>query len=320
MGLFDRFRKNKVEKVDADKIEAAYGNVKKDMTKEESFIILGEETKSLFPETGIWYSSCFKRPTEVSKMYLPCHLRDSSWLARYFQKVLTDKQIYVPSRFVKEFVEISPEFTEARHNYELEIVKWQINWMRGGGENWLIPKGFDDFSLLFSPNVDIMFRGGVVKTLTAIGMDREVIEEGIEKNADLWRKSYMIKGFSHEFEPVVYFKGSPAPASEEFKENWLALREFKYYVEHGKSVDKYSEPTPYMLLNLQQIRELEEVVRVQSSERRAFIKEWEQKTPYRTYSPAEIGLEPDNLKDASENFVMSGMVDYKIDPEEREKI
>ena len=293
MGLFDRFKKKKTQTVKSEEIEVDYENVSKSLTKEDAFVILNEEVKSLFPESGIWYSSCFKRPSEVSKMYLPCHLRDGAWLAKYFQSKLSDEKIYIPSRYVREYVETSEVFAEARHNYELEIVKWQINWMRGGGENWLMPKGFDEFSLLFSPDVDVMFRGGVVKTLTAIGMDREVIEEGIEKNADLWRKSYMLEGFRHAYEPVVYMKGSPEPASEEFKENWLALREFKYYVEHGKSVDKYSEPTPYMLLNLQQIRELEDVVNEQAAERRAFVKTWEENTPYRIYTPQELGITPE---------------------------
>ena len=318
MGLFDRFKKKKIEKVSSEDLEPVYENTSKGLNKEDAFVILNEEVKGLFPETGIWYSSCFKRPNEISKMYLPCHLRDSSWLAKYFQEKLADKKIYVPSRFVKEFVETSPEFAEARHNYELEIVKWQINWMRGGGEHWLMPKGFDEFSLLFSPDVDVMFRGGVVKTLTAIGMDREVIEEGIEKNAGLWRRSYMLSGFRHEFEPIVYFKGSPKPASEEFKENWLALREFKYYVEHGKSVDKYSEPTPYMLLNLQQVRELEEVVKKQAAERKAFVKAWEQNTPYRTYTPQEIGINPEveGENRTCNKCSVCSQVDYKISAED----
>jgi len=293
MGLFDRFKKKKVEQVSKENLEPVYEEVGKGLSKEKAEVILKEEVKTLFPETGIWYSSCFKRPNEVSKMYLPCHLRDSSWLAKYFQETLTDKKIYIPSRFVKEFVENSPEFAEARHNYELEIVKWQINWMRGGGEHWLIPEGFDDFSLLFSPDVDVMFRGGVVKTLRAIGMDKEVIEEGIEKNADLWRQVYMLSGFRHEFEPVVYFKGSPENASAEFKENWLALREYKYYCKHKESVDKYGKPTDYMLITPDQVRELEAVVNAQAAERRAFIKAWEENTPAQILTPQELGITPE---------------------------
>ena len=251
------------------------------------------EIETFFPTNGRWGSNCFRKSNELKYWNLPCHLRDNSWLSKYFQEKLTDKKIYVPSRFVKEFVETSPKFAEARHNYELEIVKWQINWMRGGGEHWLIPEGFDDFSLLFSPDVDVMFRGGVVKTLRAIGMDKEVIEEGIEKNADLWRRRYMLEGFRHEFEPVVYFKGSPEDASEEFKENWLALREYNYYLKHGKSIEKYSEPTPYMLITPHQAYELEQVVEKQAEERRAFVKAWEEKTPSRVITPRELGITPE---------------------------
>lgn len=294
MGLFDRFRKKKVEKVTGAELEPVYEDVKKGMSEEDAFVVLKEEVKDLFPKTGIWYSSCFKRPSEVSNMYLPCHLRDNAWLAKYFQKALTEKQIYVPTRFVKAFVDGSPEFAEARHNYELEIVKWQINWMRGGGEHWLMPKGFDEFSLLFSPDVDVMFRGGVVKTLTAIGMDSEVIEEGIEKNANLWRESYMKLGFQHEFEPYVYLKGSPEPASEEFKENWLCLREYRYYQQHRKSVDSYGTQTPYMMIDAAQAAELSRVVEKQSRERMSYVNSWVENTPSRDpFSPAQLGITPE---------------------------
>ena len=86
MGLFDRFRKKKVEAVSNEMLEPIYEEVGKGLSREDSFVVLREEIKSLFPETGIWYSSCFKRPNEVSKMYLPCHLRDNSWLTKYFQQ------------------------------------------------------------------------------------------------------------------------------------------------------------------------------------------------------------------------------------------
>ena len=37
----------------------------------------------------------------------------------------------------------------------------------------------------------------------------------------------------------------------------------------------------------------EELVKEQASERRSFIKAWEENTPYRTYTPQEIGITPE---------------------------
>ena len=40
-----------------------------------------------------------------------------------------------------------------------------------------------------------MYTEGVVDTLLAIGMDEEVIEEGLEKYADIWRDRFISSAF-----------------------------------------------------------------------------------------------------------------------------
>ncbi len=59
--------------------------------------------------------------------------------------------------------------------------------MKNDGENWLCENEF----YLFSPNCDYIFRKGIVDTLLAINMDKDVIEEGIEKRFRLVRKNDM---------------------------------------------------------------------------------------------------------------------------------
>lgn len=254
---------------------------KSNVEKEQIKSLLEEEVKSFFPKEGVWYSSCFKRPREVAHAYLPCHLRDNGWMSELLHRDLEDKGIYISAREIKKFMDESELFNELRHDYELTIVKWQINFIQGGGEGWLIPEGFDDGSIIFDPNVDVMVRGGVVKTLRAIGMDREVIEEGLEKYASIWREGYMMQGFSREYEPVVYMKGTPGPANESHKKNYLAMKLYKYYQEHKESVDKYGKATPEMLMTKEEARQVARELEVQNAERRKFIENWKKNTPYK---------------------------------------
>ena len=103
---------------------------------------------------------------------------------------------------VLQFVKTSKFFKEKRHEYEQEIVKWQIDWMRSGGENWVIDEDYGGDFVFLTSVCDLGFRKGVVDTLSSIGMNIDAIEEGIEKNADRWRDSFMSSAFSNEYEPV----------------------------------------------------------------------------------------------------------------------
>ena len=147
-----------------------------------------------------------------------------------------------------------------------------------------MPKGHDEFSLLFGPDVDKIFRDGVVKTLLAIGIDKEAIEEGIERNAGLWRGSCMSQSFDHMYRPVVYLKGSPNPPEPTHKQNWIKLRLYEYYTEHKESVDKFSYPTPEMLMSETDIEVLRKELNKQNSERQAYIDEWHKSTKPKCYN------------------------------------
>ena len=67
-----------------------------------------------------------------------------------------------------------------------------------------------------------------------------------------------------------------------------------------------------------QIRELEEVVKKQAAERKAFVKAWEQNTPYRTYTPQEIGINPEveGENRTCNKCSVCSQVDYKISAED----
>lgn len=71
--------------------------------------------------------------------------------------------------------------------------------MRHDGSNWIVDGNLGGDLYIFSSKCDYAFRKGIVDTLLAIGMDINAIEEGIEKNADMWRDQYMNLAFADEF-------------------------------------------------------------------------------------------------------------------------
>ncbi len=284
MNLIDFLRRKKQEST--TEVVAS-----KKLTEEEISAILDKEIETFFPDNGWWGISCLKRPNDITKAYIPCHTRDNAWLSKLFEQKLADKGTEIPAQKIQQFMEKSEIFDELRHGYELKIVHWQITYMKNGGDGWFLPEGFDEFSLFVSQDVDKMFRGGVVKTLTRIGLPREVIEEGIEKNADLWRNSYMNLGYTNLYEPTILFKGKPPVSDETHRKNWIKLRLYQYYCDNKSSVDKYGVVTPAMQMTEDEVKRLREIVKVQNAKRKAFIAEWDEITPSDVLTPKEIGID-----------------------------
>ena len=229
--------------------------------------------KEFFPNSGHWYDNCFNHPSEVWSSNLPCHLRDNDWMSKLLHKKLNGKRIDVPQSAIKEFMDNSETFADLRHQYELKIVEWQINWVMNGGTNWMMPNGTDEFSLIFSEDYDKIVRAGIVKTLKAIGMDAEVIEEGLEKYSDIWRETAMERGFTHKYEPVAFMMETPNKADKEHKKNWLADREYQYYQANKNSVDKYGTKTPAMQITPEEHTKLMDILAKQNKQRSEYVEQ-----------------------------------------------
>ena len=188
--------------------------------------ILENATKEFFPKTGKWMSTCFDKPYDYSMTNLPCHLRNNRWLAKMLQK--QQKLDFIDFNKILAFVHTSDIFSEERHSYEQRIVEWQIRWMISGGEHWIIDENYGGDGFLSHPLCDIGFRKGIVDTLLAMGMDKQAIEEGIEKNANLWREYFMERAFSNKFyDGCLFYEYDPIES--EHKENWLKMRRYEYY-------------------------------------------------------------------------------------------
>lgn len=261
---FDEVNKTKDE-VDNSKI-----------LKTEIIEFLDSKIVDFFPDTGLWKSNCFRKEQTISESNLPCHLRDSKWLAELIMKKY---DLYsLGAGIVEEYVRNSEYFNKMRHDYEQRIVKWQINWMLKGGEGWIVDSkyGSEDF-LDFSTMCDYGFRKGIVDTLLVIGMDIEAIEEGIESNIDMWRDSYMNLAFNNQFTPNrfrITSNESLKEAEPLFKENWLKYRKWQYYQEHKESVEKYGIVTEEMKITEDEVTTLEKYLNGQALQRFNEIEEY----------------------------------------------
>ncbi len=261
-------------------------------------MMLEMATMTFFPKDGRWSSSCFNHSNALEIKYLPCHLRDNLWLA-----LMLKKEELFGINFIKiyYFVSNSNLFKRKRNEYEQEIVKFQISWMMNGGEGWITKEEYGGSMFFLSPQCDLAFRKGIVDTLSRIGMNRDAIEEGIEKNAK-WRDILMDKAFSNEYEPVqAKFKGNHKPYDDtfkdeknvnsiklepvdlEFKNQWLKMRKYEYYQNNKNSILKYGKIEPCMLLTNKEVIELKTYLEQKGIQRKEQIEQYkiETNTPQR---------------------------------------
>lgn len=226
--------------------------------------------KKFFPEKGNWSPTCFKRPKEYLMRNLPCHLRDNEWLAKMLQ--IQCNLSYIDYKKILDFVNNSKAFNELRHNYELEIVRWQIDYMNHDGENWIVDESLGGDEFTWYSTCDIAFRKGIVDTLTAIGIHPDVIEEGIEKNVNMWRDAYMNLAFNREYNNDM-LRYDIEDTNSEFKEKWLKMRRIEYYHDHKESVDKFGIVLPEMIMSEEEVAKLHTYLTKKGEERKKYIEE-----------------------------------------------
>lgn len=227
---------------------------------------LENASKDFFPQTGRWVSSCFYQPMDYEMANLPCHLRDNRWLSKMFQKQEQLEEFDITE--IYEFICNSDIFQHQRHAYELRIVSWQINYMLNNGENWLVDENYGGDFFMFYPTCDLAFRKGIVDTLKAIGIDYEVIEEGIEKNSSLWQDRYMQLAFYNQFNSEL---PEAMLEDKEYFSKWMQLRKYNYYQQHKEAVDKYGNITPEMQLSDEDVVGLKIYLGQKQDEIKAYI-------------------------------------------------
>ena len=241
---------------------------------------LNSAIRNFFPNTGVWYSSCFNRSKELNIDNLPCHLRDYKWMASMLQKEanLYDMDVDV----IEGYITNSSLFNSLRDKYEKKIVKWQIEYMINGGEGWIVDSTYGgDFSTMDDKCVE-QFRKGVFHTLISIGIDADVIDFCLQEYSDMWFSKMLNQSFNNMFECTHSFPIIDGNAVDlntydmhksepEFRRAWIKLRKYEYYLENKKIIDMFEDMRDVASLTKSDVQKLREFVDVKSSSRRHAI-------------------------------------------------
>ena len=233
--------------------------------------LLEEVSIQIFSKDGSYSPICFSRITknDLNDIYLPCHLRDNDWLIKLFQS--NKKLRNISYAEVKKFIS-SSFFQEMRHEYELKIVFWQINYMLTNKGGFIFKENNSSF-LEDLINCDLIFRERVILILNAIGIDQEVIEEGLEKTRNYWLRPLMKKAFYNENNLRYCLVENIEDCQEEYEDAWFQLREYEYYQQHKDIVDKYGIILPSMQMNLSEVQKLQEIREKEYQKRQEYLKQ-----------------------------------------------
>ena len=245
------------------------------MLDKYEIIRLNKTTDEFFPKDGKWSCICFdvERRKEHSMIFLPSHLHDSDWLVAMFNERIPN----FPKEVIEIYINTNPYFEKKRDKYEQEIVKWQIRYMLNGGDGWIC----DDEFYMFNPDCDKVFRDGIFKTLTAINMDEERVEEGIEKNRDLWLEKWIKTAFNNIYDSFWdFFSIDDLPkVSEDHFNMWRRLRIYEYYNDHKNFVDKYGKVLDGMIMKDEEVEELKKKLDIEDFKRHKVIEEFHKNHP-----------------------------------------
>ena len=257
--------------------------------------ILDEKIEHFFPKSGEWAADCFQRSKALSYGNLPCHLDNNTWLSKLFYKEFEldslAKQISknggvsvgLTPEVVERYMDRSARFAELKHDYQLKIVKWQINWIMNGGKNWLLPKNFKNVPL----RPDLISRTRIIETtpVADIPVLQPTQDDGLELTVQDFEAvakvnapdvDEMVYGgvmktlLSIDFDLRVILEGLEKFAADWRQKSmllgyqgvegvknvdknhqalWLADREYGYYQRHQGEVDLFGTPTPAMKMS-----------------------------------------------------------------------
>lgn len=227
--------------------------------------ILEEATLNFFPKDGSFENNYFYCSNDLYMMNLPSNLDDDIWLAKMLKQ--KQKLLYISINDILQYVKTSSLFDEKKHEYKQKIVKWQI-------EKMLIMK-YENVDM-YTSMCDLNFRDSVIKILSDVGINTEAIEEGIEKNSDMWRDCFMNKAFINEYEALGYTSCELMNPLNlellELKDKWMKVRKYEYYQNHKASVDKYGVVEPDMNLSEEEIISLKSYLREYTNKRKEKVK------------------------------------------------
>ncbi len=235
--------------------------------------VLDQATISLFSSEPIDDYKAFDYNT-LTKPNIPYNIKDKVWLTKMLQLELFEANLKVSPSVISNYVKHSIFFEQKLKDYQLKVVAWQIRHIKNGGKDWLIPKGYET-NWILQPDCDKIFRKGLVNTLKKLGVDKTIIEKGIECNAELWKDYFMGKAFENYYghlENVLPSHIIPNPLDPVFKDMWVLNRRLEYAAEHEESFNKYGDIFPEAHVSEAKAKRIKNFIEKKDAERKEEIK------------------------------------------------
>ena len=216
----------------------------------------------------------------TSEDFLPYFVRDDDWLEVYLGSKFKIQNLSYET--IRKYIAYSPKFAAARDQYEENIVRCYLNEYKNFKSDDFYADMETKYFLRNSINYDKVFRHEVKSAMNKLGLSAKSIEYALEKNAALWRDEVMTVAFlnrypdcgirdyvrhGYRFEDGLIEEQDSKPnfyaerawcllplskLSEQQKSLyniWKSLREFEYYQENKKTIDKLGLATPNMKMN-----------------------------------------------------------------------
>ncbi len=253
----------------------------KDLTAEQArqqraFRFLEPYLPNIFPSaeaTQQWINTveyAENRPEYVYRAeFLPFHTRDNRWLAKYTAQIVKPANANIKLADVKNFVAHANAFDHARNQYELDLVKAQIQYL-------MEPEHTPNGLMMLSPHEVLNkrpqpkkdacenFRAKIIRAMRILGLDPHNIEVGLETNANLWRKQTMEQAFVNYYENFSKFRQNELDQriadrrtswkelmrqEQQYRAIWVKLREYRYYFDHQPIIDELGTATDNMKMS-----------------------------------------------------------------------
>ncbi len=243
--------------------------------QQRAFAFLERYLPNVFPSAEAvqqWINTVeyeeYRPITDYRAEFLPFHTRDNRWLAKYVSNIVKPENAGIKFADVKNFVAKSPAFSTARYQYELDLVKAQIQF----GMSSRMPNGlmylspYEILNKRPQPKKDACenFRSKIIRSMQVLGLNHHTIEVGLETNADLWRRQTMQEAFGDYYENFSKFRQNELDQliaqkhtnwsklmqkAHQYREIWLKLREYRYYFDHKSIIDETGTVTDNMKMS-----------------------------------------------------------------------
>ena len=190
------------------------------------------------------------------------NLENKEWFVNYLSSIFTN----ISKDKIEHYINTSTGFEKMIHDYQMEIARWVINYSN------VYAKGFlkiDNRLKMSVVETDYAFRKSLSDSFKYLGFSYDRREEAIESLSKYWRSPRMRAFFYSAYAGDIALVARETYKKHDlnFRDNWLRLKEYDYYQKHKESVDKYSEPTPAMLMDKEEAEELKNMIIELSEER-----------------------------------------------------